>query len=207
MAGRLCGYCRLEGHQIRKCETYAEHRNLSLAHTPKERKFFLDSLAKLGFGLGATFRLKQWYGSLDDVCTITGHDWVNQLQFCTFKRIRYSKQVKITPTESFTRIGEKMLSADNQYGNTRIKALVVNGGGISEQWVDVRYSSLVRAKDIDPTTNLLSNGTIALVSASFQPYEYTADDLCSKVAVHKRISSLEPERWDDVCFETGISPL
>lgn len=206
MAERLCGYCRLSGHRADKCEVKNEHMTMALSHTPKERKFILDSLPKLGFGLGATFRMRNWYNQSDLVCTITGHDWITNIQFTTFKKVKYSKQVKIIQKESFCRIGESLLNADNQYGTINIRALVVDNGSIGEEELALRYAALVRAKDLNPN-DTHGPGIITFVSPSFEPFPYTKEELTRRVLIHPRLGDGAKEsRWDDWGYTIGILP-
>lgn len=208
MSDRLCGYCRDSGHQVRKCPVYAEHRWIALSHTPKERKFLIDTLAKLGFGLGATFRLRDWYGSSEMTVTLVDHNWIKSMQFCSYKKVKYSKQVKITCKETFARIGENLLDPGHQYGSFSINGLVVQNGSIGEKHFTMRYASVLSAKNIPPDAILDGSGNnLAILSPSFTPYEYTVDDLVDRVYVHTRISDKKPEsRWDDGVYERGILP-
>lgn len=206
MASRLCGYCRMGGHRADKCDIKLEHIKEALSHTPKERKFILDSLPKLGFGLGATFRMRNWYNSHDVTCTITGHEWISELQYTQFKKIKYSKQVKIIQKESFVRIGDSVLNADNQYGHFNIRLLVIENGTIGEQTMALRYAALVRAKDLSPEQYLNGPGIISFISPSYEPYPYTVEDLTRCIYIHSRLSDKDPDRWSDTCMVTGIAP-
>lgn len=119
--GRLCGYCRQPGHMMRKCPTVLEERNNILKHTPQQRLVAIQSLAKLGLGIGAMIQRRDWYES-EHVGVINSFEWLKHAGFHEVKNIKYSKRVRVIP-----------LRVTDDYGYRRLNLqYVAMGNGKAE---------------------------------------------------------------------------
>ncbi len=93
MSERLCGYCRNVGHRKPDCPLFAEQRNEVLTHTPIQRLALINALGKLGLGIGAMFKIQQWYDKSEYIGMIKDFDFVKDANFIEARNIRCTSKV------------------------------------------------------------------------------------------------------------------
>ena len=71
--GRICSYCRNNGHNRRTCETLKTDKTRFAVLTAERRNAALESLRAHGFGPGALVMVDS-YGE-KSACLVTGIDW------------------------------------------------------------------------------------------------------------------------------------
>lgn len=121
MSERLCGYCRLSGHQKPACPEFLKERNTVLTHTPIERKKLIESLGKVGLGIGALLRVQDyWDPSKYALCIVKDFDWVADCNFVESKNVKYSKKVRILP---------RYVETDFLTRNVHVNVVRLDGGG------------------------------------------------------------------------------
>ena len=209
MAGRLCGYCRQEGHRADSCAEKAGIRNQILAHTPRERKFILDLMVKNGWGEGATFILKDWYNNNTHTYVLIDADFIRRWQFGAQKRIKYSKQLRFTPISPVEKTPDgKVADIRWQYESVIVQALSFGAGGSEIREVRIPVRCILAPTMFDG--NNITDREPRLIEASHKPYDVEPSLYTENVIIHRRVAQDQSRRtsqWDETFYETGILPV
>lgn len=199
-SSRLCGYCRQEGHQATKCEVKQSHVNEIVNHTKGERKFLIDMMVKNGMGLGATIMFANYGGYPNETFILTTADWVKDIHCVSQKRVRYSKQVKVTPKRLIDRIGDSLLAEQYGYINAQMLSMDASEMRNVNLWIRgvCHPITLKDGTEIDPS----GNRNIYIISPSHEPYDLIEADYGKNIQIHKRLLTKEQiskmrYRWED----------
>lgn len=208
MAGRLCGYCRQDGHRADKCGEKAGVRTAILTHVPKERKFILDTMVKNGWGEGATFVQIDWYANKSRTFVLTGADFIKRWQFGAQKRVKYSKQLRFTPMSPIEKtLDGAIADLKYQYDHITVNALCFGDGASDMREVRIPVRSILLPIMFDG--NNLTDREPRLI-ASYKPFDIEPSLYAQDVIVHRRVAddtSRRTSNWDDTYYETGIIPI
>lgn len=210
MAGRLCGYCRQDGHRADKCAEKAAIRNEILTHVPKERKYILDTMVKNGWGEGATFIQMDYYNNNKSrTFVLTSADFIKHWNFGSQKRVKYSKQLRFTPMSPIEKdVGGGIADVRFQYDHLTVNALCFGDGTSEMREVRIPVRSILSPTMFDG--NNLQDRELKLVEASHTPFDVEPSLYTQNVIVHRRVASDLSRRvsnWDDTYYETGIIPI
>lgn len=209
MAGRLCGYCRQDGHRADKCGEKASVRSQILTHVPMERKYILDTMVRKGWGEGATFIQMDWYNNKSRTFVITGADFIKHWNFGAQKRVKYSKQLRFTPMSPIEKdVGGGIADVRFQYDHLTINALCFGDGSSEMREVRIPVRSILAPAMFDG--NNLDSREPKLIEASHTPFDIDPNLYIQNVVVHRRVASDLSRRtsnWDDTYYETGILPI
>lgn len=208
MAGsRLCGYCRISGHRMPDCNLKAEHRNLVLSHTPKERKALLTWMVRQGYGDGAVLLLGGRYEQGVKTAILNGASWIKGVQYTGQKNKTYSKQVIVTLQDSYERNLEGQHSP-KQWGYLFANAFIAGNGESGESGITLAAQDIATPNmaTLDPTKGY----SCALIQPSYTPYNLTAEELASNIYLSKRLFVMDSDRaervWHDYAHVQGITP-
>ena len=204
MGSRLCGYCRMGGHRVPDCPMKAEQRKTVLTHTPKERKYLLEYMAKQGFGNGAVLRTGGHYTE-EGTAILNGGSWIAGAQFCAQNRVKYSKQVALNLNESVHRING--IPTKNQYGHISANAFVTSARKSCEQSLHISMHDIANPKMMEIDNN--RGYSVALLEPSYEPYDVSPEELASHIFVHKRLfipGEVIYDRWSDYTYVQGFPP-
>jgi hypothetical protein len=114
----------MPGHCRPECLEVHQQRNLILTHTPLQRLELIRALGRLGFGLGAMFRGKEYYNDGEFIGTVCNFDFVTACNFVESKNMRYSKKV---------RLNTLCVEKDYIYRRIYMRYLHMSGGTTSER--------------------------------------------------------------------------
>lgn len=204
MAGRLCGYCRVEGHQMPVCPIKEEHRQTIVNHVKGERKFLISHMERVGLGLGATIKVFPSYGDPNlSTYVLTGADWIRSLTPVRQRKVRYSKQVNIGRSQVIDRNDAGEISSD-QWGYVSVEALSLERNkivGFNLNAKGIAKPIMLDALEEMPTSYSKS---LYILSPSNEPYELTEADYGKHIPIHRRLLTKEQvakmSRWDDVKY-------
>ena len=201
MADRLCGYCRVEGHRKPVCPEFLNERNTILTHTPKERKTLIESFGKVGLGIGALLRVKDyWDPSKFALCIVKDFDWVSDCNFVEVKNLKYSKKVRLMT---------RNIDIDYITRSINMEVLRLDGGG--EQYrVSVPISRMVgrlnNAKHILPEQDYY-NKIMFSIDAPSHDIDYDPEILVNKVHMPRRLLiGKEDKGYHSGSYIRGIMP-
>lgn len=206
---RLCGYCRNEGHRADKCPDKEKMRVDILSHTPRERKWTLEYMAKQGFGEGCTFLFGYNWSNVSGTFVITDPSFVHNWQFSAMRKIRYSKQIRFTPMRKIDRKSDDDIPTRNgQYDYLELSALLFNANGAEQKNLRIRAADVV-VPNFYSTETMNLEGIPLLIEPSYKMFDVDAEFYAQNVHIHKRVAEAGApltNRWDDVCIERGIPP-
>lgn len=101
---KRCGYCRVAGHNIAKCDVLIKQKELISTIIPYEKKAIHDTLLKNGVGVGAIVKVYMWHTSKYEECIIPSLkiflDVDNMLEF---RKVKYQKSTASTIRRVSTR--------------------------------------------------------------------------------------------------------
>lgn len=210
MSNRLCGYCRVEGHQMPKCELKAQHRQTVLTHTPKQRKELLHFMATKGFGYGAVLRLGGIY-MYGKEATMMLHDtaWVQALNYVSQKKKKYSKQSIVNPQYAIARTLDGR-AHPNQYGSIAVTGLITGEGSSNNDSATISMADIANPK-LDGIVDNTRGYSCALIEPSYVPYDVPNEHLTGNIRLHERLMMPEDKdsrryRWEEDIIVTGIAP-
>lgn len=206
---RLCGYCRQEGHRADKCSEKEKMRIDILSHTPQERKWTLEYMAKQGFGEGCTFYFGHSWSSTSGTFIITDPSFVRNWQFGAMRKIRYSKQVRFTPMKKIDRFNDDTPPvAKGQYDYLDVSALFFGNNVAEQKGLRIRAADIVAPSMYGPDT-MHKEGVPLLIEPSYKMFDVDGEFYAQNVHIHKRVAGDDAQlvnRWDDVFVERGIPP-
>lgn len=178
MSDRLCGYCRQPGHRRPDCPEFNESRNLVLAHTPQQRKLLIESLGKIGLGIGAMMKVNLYHEG-EHIALVKDFDWVQHCNFIDTKYIRYSKRVKVNP---------QYVEKDFTYRGLYMEALVMGNGSAQQRNIRIYISNeLLKFNGKHITDLLYMEERWADIVAPSHDIEYDPEILVTNINMPRRL--------------------
>jgi hypothetical protein len=173
---RQCGYCRNPGHRRPDCPFFLEQRQHVLTHTPKQRKELIESLGKIGLGIGALVKVDStWDGEY--LGLVKDFDWIRNMNFMDTKNIKYSKQVKLVPLD---------IKKDYVYRAIHAEVVLMGQGSAQQRNIRVRISNEIsKANGVD-MSGWAQESFLKIVSPSHD-IEYDPDILVSHITMPRRL--------------------
>lgn len=206
---RLCGYCRKDGHRADKCDEKAKIRMEILTHTPRERKFTLETMVKNGFGEGATFAYTRGYDNVTTTNVITDPSFIRNWQFSSISKVRYSKQIRFTPLQSICRDeAGNIIDNRHQWDYLNINCLSFGEGTSKEETLRLAIRYILNPAHYDASTANLTSIPL-LIEPSYKMFDVPDHLYVDNVTIHKRVASenaILTDRWSDTYAERGILP-
>lgn len=193
MSERLCGYCRQSGHRRPDCPEFNGQRSTILTHTPQQRKVLIESLGKIGLGIGAMIKISSSYDG-ERIALIKDYDWVRYCNFIDSKSLRYSKKVKLE---------QRFVDRDFTYRAISVGILSMGNGFAEERSMRVHITHELRKANNERTddSEWMQDRWLNIVAPSYD-IDYDPKILVEKVDMPSRLIL----KGESLLGVTGIMP-